>query len=77
MEELPYFNTKIKANENDKNKRKNVISKKFFKQSRPNNDQYCIQHDKKTDTVTVKKEKTSTVQTANKNKKKYGRQRKR
>ena len=61
LEDLPYFNTKMKVNETDKSKRREAISDKIIKQLPPNNDQYYIQHDNISDAYRVRKEKKVTV----------------
>ena len=61
LKELPYFNTKIKVNETDRNKRREAGFDKIIKQLPFNNNQYYIQHDKNSDTYRVRKEKKVTV----------------
>ena len=61
LNDLPYFNTKIKVNETDKNKRREAVFDKIIKQLPPNRDQYYIQHDKNSDTYRVQKERKVTV----------------
>ena len=51
LKDLPYFNTQIKVNEADKNRRKEAIFDKVIKQLPPSNDQYYIKHDKKNDSL--------------------------
>ena len=56
MEDLLYFNTNIKVNETDKNRRKEAIFEEIIKQLPPNNDQYYTKYNNRNDTFTVKKE---------------------
>ena len=55
LKDLPYFNTQIKVNEADKNRRKEAIFDKVIKQLPQNNDQYYIKHDKKNDSLQYKR----------------------
>ena len=55
LEDLPYFNTKIKVDETNKLRRKEAIFDQIINQLPPNNDTYCIKHNKKKDTFTIKK----------------------
>ena len=56
LEDLPYFNTKIKVDETNKLRRKEAIFDQIINQLPPNNDTYYIKHDKKQDSFTVKKD---------------------
>ena len=56
LEDLPYFNTNIRVNETDKNRRKEAIFDEIIKQLPSNNDQYYIKYSNRNDTFTVKKE---------------------
>ena len=81
LEDLPYFNTKIKIDETNKLRRKKAIFDQIINQLPPNNDTYYIKHKKKKDTFTVKKgvkrrpvlkcKYNSTAAAANAVKKKY------
>ena len=81
LEDLPYFNTKIKIDEINKLRRKKAIFDQIINQLPPNNDTYYIKHNKKKDTFTVKKDVkrrpvlkckyNSTAAAANAVKKKY------
>ena len=56
LEDLLYFNAKIKVDETKKLKRKEAIFDQIINQLPPNNDTYYIKHNKKKDTFTVKKD---------------------
>ena len=56
LKELPYFNAKIKVDELNKIKRREVIFDKIVKQLLPNNDAYYIEHDRETDFFKLKKD---------------------
>ena len=56
MEDLLYFNTNIKVNETDKNRRKEAIFEEIIKQLPPNNDQCYINYNNRNNTFIAKKE---------------------
>ena len=56
LNKLPYFNAKIKVDELNKIKRREVIFDKIVKQLLPNNDVYYIEHDRETDSFKLKKD---------------------
>ena len=55
LQDLPYFNTKIKVNETNKLRRKEAIFNQIINQLPPNNDTYYIKHNKKKYSFAVKK----------------------
>ena len=56
LKELPLFKVNKKVNETGKEKKENAVFDQTMKQLPPNSDNFYIDHDKKTDTFTVKKE---------------------
>ena len=56
LKDLPYFNTKIKFDETNKLRRKEAIFDQIINQLPPNNDTYCIKHNKKKYSFPVKKD---------------------
>ena len=56
LKELPYFNAKIKVDELNKKKRRDVIMDKVIKQLPSNNDIYYVDHDRQTDNLRARKD---------------------
>ena len=56
LEDLAYFNTKIKVDGTNKLRRKEAIFDQIINQLPPNSDTYCIKHNKKKDIFTVKRD---------------------
>ena len=56
LKEFPYFNRKIKVNETDKIKRREVIIYKIVKQIPSDNDKYYVKYNKDSDTYYIGKD---------------------